>query len=92
MIDQELHVEDVIEIYNEKILVLKKEIDRLNEEVQVLNIELLKARAKKMFNTKDKGSHDLEVIIYKLRNYADYLEEKIKDLEQEIKDLKKEKK
>jgi hypothetical protein len=46
MIDQELHVEDVIEIYNEKILVLKKEIDRLNEEVQVLNIELLKARAK----------------------------------------------
>jgi polyhydroxyalkanoate synthesis regulator phasin len=41
-----------------------------------------------MFNTKDKGSHDLEVIIYKLRNYADYLEEKIKDLEQEIKDLK----
>jgi hypothetical protein len=47
MIDQELHVEDVIEIYNEKILVLKKEIDRLNEEVQVLNIELLKARANK---------------------------------------------
>ena len=45
-----------------------------------------------MFNTKDKGSHNLEVIIYKLRNYADYLEEKIKDLEQEIKDLKKEKK
>jgi cell division protein FtsB len=45
-----------------------------------------------MFNTKDKGSHDLEVIIYKLRNYADYLEERIKDLEQEIKDLKKEKK
>ena len=45
-----------------------------------------------MFNTKDKGSHDLEVIIYKLRNYADYLEQKIQDLEQEIKDLKKEKK
>jgi len=45
MIDQELHVEDVIEIYNEKILVLQKEIDRLNEEVQVLNMELLKARA-----------------------------------------------
>jgi len=41
-----------------------------------------------MFNTKDKGSHDLEVIIYKLRNYADYLEERIKDLEQEIKELK----
>jgi hypothetical protein len=47
MIDQELHVEDVIEMYNEKIIILKKEIDRLNEEVQVLNIELLKARSKK---------------------------------------------
>jgi hypothetical protein len=42
-----------------------------------------------MFNTKDKGSHDLEVIIYKLRNYADYLEEKIKDLEQQIKNERK---
>ena len=47
MIDQELHVEDVIEMYNEKIVILKKEIDRLNEEVQVLNMELLKARADK---------------------------------------------
>jgi len=47
MIDTELHVEDVIEIYNEKIVVLKKEIDRLNEEIQVLNMELLKARSKK---------------------------------------------
>ena len=47
MIDKELHVEDVIEMYNEKIIILKKEIDRLNEEVQVLNIELLKARSKK---------------------------------------------
>ena len=47
MIDQELHVEDVIEMYNEKILILKKEIDRLNEEVQVLNMELMKERAKK---------------------------------------------
>ena len=47
MIDQELHVEDVIDMYNEKIIILKKEIDRLNEEVQVLNIELLKARSKK---------------------------------------------
>ena len=46
MIDQELHVEDVIEMYNEKIVILKKEIDRLNEEVQVLNIELMKERAK----------------------------------------------
>jgi hypothetical protein len=47
MIDQELHVEDVIDMYNEKIIILKKEIDRLNEEVQVLNMELLKARSKK---------------------------------------------
>ena len=47
MIDQELHVEDVIDMYNEKIIILKKEIDRLNEEVQVLNIELMKARSKK---------------------------------------------
>ena len=46
MIDQELHVEDVIEMYNEKILILKKEIDRLNEEVQVLNMELMKERVK----------------------------------------------
>jgi hypothetical protein len=45
MIDQELHVEDVIEIYDEKIVILKKEIDRLNEEVQVLNMELIKLRA-----------------------------------------------
>jgi hypothetical protein len=41
-----------------------------------------------MIDLKQRGSHDLEVIIYKLRNYADYLEEKIKDLEQEIKELK----
>ena len=47
MIDQPLHVEDVIDMYNEKILILQKEIDRLNEEIQVLNIELLKARSKK---------------------------------------------
>jgi len=46
MIDQELHVEDVIEMYNEKIIILKKEIDRLNEEVQVLNMELMQERAK----------------------------------------------
>jgi uncharacterized small protein (DUF1192 family) len=46
MIDQELHVEDVIEMYNEKIIILKKEIDRLNEEVQVLNIQLMQERAK----------------------------------------------
>ena len=46
MIDQELHVEDVIEMYNEKIIILKKEIDRLNEEIQVLNMELMKERSK----------------------------------------------
>ena len=48
MIDQELHVEDVIEMYNEKIIILKKEIDRLNEEVQVLNMELMKERNKNL--------------------------------------------
>ena len=46
MIDQELHVEDVIEMYNDKIVILKKEIDRLNEEIQVLHIELMQERAK----------------------------------------------
>ena len=46
MINKELHVEDVIEIFNEKIVILKKEIDRLNEEVQVLNIQLMQERAK----------------------------------------------
>ena len=40
MINQELHVEDVIDMYNEKILILQKEIDRLNEEVQALNLQL----------------------------------------------------
>jgi hypothetical protein len=48
MIDQELHVEDVIELYDEKIVLLKKEIDRLNEEVQVLNMELMKERSKNL--------------------------------------------
>ena len=46
MIDQELTVEVVCEIYDEKIVLLKKEIDRLNEEIQVLNIELMKERSK----------------------------------------------
>jgi hypothetical protein len=46
MIDQPLHVEDVIEIYDEKIVLLKKEIDRLNEEIQILNLELKKKREK----------------------------------------------
>ena len=46
MIDQELHVEDVIEMYNKKILILQKEIDRLNEEVQALNLQLKQEREK----------------------------------------------
>ncbi len=46
MIDQELTVEIVVEMYEDKIVLLKKEIDRLNEEVQVLNIELMKERSK----------------------------------------------
>jgi uncharacterized small protein (DUF1192 family) len=46
MIDQELHVEDVIELYDEKIVILKKEIDRLNEEIQILNLELKQEREK----------------------------------------------
>lgn len=46
MIDKELTVEDVIEIYDEKVVLLKKEIDRLNEEIQVLNMELMKERSK----------------------------------------------
>ena len=46
MIDQELHIEDVIELYDEKVVLLKKEIDRLNEEIQVLNMELMKERNK----------------------------------------------
>ena len=45
MINQELTVEIVVEMYEDKIVLLKKEIDRLNEEVQVLNMELMKARA-----------------------------------------------
>ena len=46
MIDQPLHIEDVIEMYNEKILVLQKEIDRLNLEIECLQIELMKERSK----------------------------------------------
>ena len=46
MIDKELHVEDVIEMYNEKIIILKKEIDRLNEEVQALDLQLKQEREK----------------------------------------------
>ena len=46
MIDQELTVEIVVEMYEDKIVLLKKEIDRLNEEIQVLHIELMQERAK----------------------------------------------
>ena len=46
MINKELHVEDVIEIYNEKILVLQKEIDRLNLELECKQIELMQERSK----------------------------------------------
>jgi len=46
MIDQELTVEIVVEMYEDKIVILKKEIDRLNEEIQVLNMELMKERSK----------------------------------------------
>jgi hypothetical protein len=51
MIDQPLHVEDVIDMYNEKILILKKEIDRLNLEVQCLQIELMQERSKNEIKT-----------------------------------------
>jgi hypothetical protein len=46
MIDQKLTVEIVCKMYEEKILALKKEIDRLNEEVQALNLELKKEKHK----------------------------------------------
>jgi uncharacterized small protein (DUF1192 family) len=46
MLDQELTVEIVVEMYEDKIVLLKKEIDRLNEEIQVLNMELMKERSK----------------------------------------------
>ena len=46
MIDQELTVEIVVEMYEDKIVLLKKEIDRLNEEIQVLQIELMQERTK----------------------------------------------
>jgi uncharacterized small protein (DUF1192 family) len=48
MLDQELTVEIVVEMYEDKIVLLKKEIDRLNEEVQVLNMELMKERSKNL--------------------------------------------
>jgi len=47
MIDKNLDVEDVIDLFNDQILELKREIDRLNLELQCLQIELLKERSKK---------------------------------------------
>jgi len=43
-----------------------------------------------MIDLKYRGANDLEVIIYKLRNYADDLENKIKEQEELIKQLKQE--
>ncbi len=41
-----------------------------------------------MIDLQYRGANDLEVIIHKLRNYADSLEEKIKEQEELIKQLK----
>ena len=41
-----------------------------------------------MIDLKYRGANDLEVIIHKLRNYADELENKIKEQEELIKQLK----
>ena len=41
-----------------------------------------------MIDLQYRGANDLEVIIYKLRNYADDLENKIKEQEELIKQLK----
>jgi len=43
-----------------------------------------------MMDLKYRGANDLEVIIYKLRNYADDLENKIKEQDELIKQLKEE--
>ena len=51
MIDQPLHVEDVIDMYNEKILILQTEIDRLNLELECKQIELMQERAKNEIKT-----------------------------------------
>ena len=47
MIDKNLDVEDVIDLFNDQILELKREIDRLNLELQCMQIELLKERSNK---------------------------------------------
>ena len=39
MLDQELTVEIVVEMYEDKIVLLKKEIDRLNEYIQIMELE-----------------------------------------------------
>ncbi len=41
-----------------------------------------------MIDLKYRGANDLEVIIHNLRNYADTLENKIKEQEELIKQLK----
>ena len=41
-----------------------------------------------MIDLQYRGANDLEVIIHRLRNYADSLEEKIKKQEELIKQLK----
>jgi peptidoglycan hydrolase CwlO-like protein len=41
-----------------------------------------------MIDLKYRGANDLEVIIHKLRNYADTLENKIKEQDELIKQLK----
>jgi peptidoglycan hydrolase CwlO-like protein len=41
-----------------------------------------------MMDLKYRGANDLEVIIHKLRNYADTLENKIKEQDELIKQLK----
>jgi peptidoglycan hydrolase CwlO-like protein len=43
-----------------------------------------------MIDLKYRGANDLEVIIHKLRNYADTLENKIKEQDELIKQLKQE--
>ncbi len=43
-----------------------------------------------MIDLKYRGANDLEVIIHKLRNYADTLENKIKEQDELIKQLKEE--
>ncbi len=43
-----------------------------------------------MIDLKYRGANDLEVIIHKLRNYADDLENKIKEQDELIKQLKEE--